>query len=102
MSHTRKINTAAIYAARTNRIRALPAERSRDFCATECYAKGDFSICDGATACWAKSIGASSHAMASIYAKRRLQLERGRTPAPRPRSLATLVHDHYNQPGGPR
>jgi hypothetical protein len=90
------ITPAAIYAARSIR-GALPAERSRDFCEHECYAKSDLSICDGTTACWAKSIGASSHATASeIYAKRRLQLERGRTPAPRPRSLAN------NEPGGPR
>jgi hypothetical protein len=96
-----RLNIAAIYAARSHRIQvALPAERSREFCATECYARGDTTICDASTVCWAKSVGADGRV--PILAQRRLQLERGRTPAPRPRSLTALAHDYYSQPGGPR
>lgn len=96
-----RINTAAIYAARSTRIRAgLPAERSRDFCASECYAKGDATICDGVTSCWAKSVGADSEF--PILMQPRLRLERGRTPAPRPRSIADITRAYYTNQGGPR
>jgi hypothetical protein len=96
-----RINIAAIYAARSHRIQgALPAERSREFCATECYARGDTTICDASTVCWAKSVGADGRV--PILAQRRLQLERGRTPAPRPRSIAVVARDYYTNQGGPR
>jgi hypothetical protein len=95
------LNIAAIYAARSSRIRAgLPAERSRDFCASECYAKGDPTICDASTVCWAKSVGADGRV--PILAQRRLQLERGWTPAPRPRRIAAVARDYYINHGGPR
>ena len=101
MTSTRKISAVEIYAARNSRIRAaLPAERSREFCATECYARGDTTICDASTVCWAKSVGADGRV--PILAQRRLQLERGRTPAPRPRSIALLARDYYTNQGGPR
>jgi hypothetical protein len=82
-----RIDPRAIYATRSLRIRAaLPAERS-EFCEQSCYAArgGDPSLCDGGS-CWALSLGASS---------RPLQLERGRTPAPRPRSIAALARNYY-------
>lgn len=103
-----RLNIAAIYAARSNRIQVgLPAERSREFCATECYARGDTTICDGVTSCWAQSVGASSRfpilcAPSAIYAQRRLQLERGRTPAPGPRSIADITRAYYTTQGGHR
>jgi hypothetical protein len=79
---------------------ALPAERSRDFCATECYARGDTTICDASTVCWAKSVGADGRV--PILAQRRLQVERGRRPASRPRSIAAVARDYYINQEAPR
>ena len=89
---TPPIDTAAIYAARNHRqLRAdLPAERSA-FCATECFAQGDPNLCDATTSCWATRIGATTRGLA----QQRLQLERGRTPAPRPRSVADVARDYW-------
>jgi hypothetical protein len=86
------IRPGAIYAARrTPQILALPKDRSSDFCQQSCYAQrnGDHSICDAASACWARSIGGSS--ATTVYATRRLEVERGRTPAPRPRSIHDVI-----------
>jgi hypothetical protein len=48
----------------------------------------------------AKEVGAATRF--PILAQRRLQLERGRTPAPRPRSLAAVARDYYANQEGPR
>lgn len=114
MSPTRKIDGRAIYAARRAHQMILPAERSRDLCGETCFAArgGDPSMCADAS-CWAQAVAASARATgrpkkassskdaahgmsaAAVYASRRLQLERGRTPAPRPRSLHDVIRDHY-------
>jgi hypothetical protein len=97
-----RLSTVEIYQARTTGIRAaLPKDRSQQFCGETCYTErnGDASTCDGMTSCWAKSIGASSRlTSAAVYAQRRLDLERGRVPAPRPRSLADVARNYYAQP----
>jgi hypothetical protein len=101
-----RINAAAIYTARSHRIRGAPAAERSEFCEQGCYAArgGHPSLCDDG-GCWARSVGARSPVLcapAAIYAQRRLQLERGRTPAPRPRSIAAIARAYYTNQGGPR
>jgi hypothetical protein len=105
MKRAMKITVAAIYARRTGIRAALAAERS-EFCEQSCYAArgGNPSLCDDG-GCWARSVGARSPilcAPSAIYAQRRLQLERGRTPAPRPRSVGDITRDYYTNKGGSR
>jgi hypothetical protein len=92
MKRALKLNPTAIYAARSGIRAALPKDRSQQFCQTACYAASDATVCDQVT-CWAKSIGADGRI--DIYARRRLEVERGRAPAPRPRSIADLARSHY-------
>ena len=91
-----KIDTVAIYRAR-NAVRGtlaqsgLPEPRSEE-CRQGCMAADSSSpeLCDLAS-CWAHRVSGRM----GPQPRQRLQVERGRTLAPRPRSLAQIARDCY-------
>jgi hypothetical protein len=83
-----RLSAAAIYDARAAQA-ALPSHRDPS-CQTGCH-----QVENGASAC-------AEICLAQVRDERRLQLERGRTPAPRPRSLADEARNYYTTQEGTR